>query len=108
MLEKKTIAKEGTDWNVFAMTNISEGCDFVTDLLQKYLDDIRVRSRDENFGKPLPSVLLRKTIKLSTIDDIIDDLSVKTISLKDEAEAHAKKIAEERRKQELADNIRRL
>jgi hypothetical protein len=97
MLEKKTITKKGGDWNVFAMTNISEGCDFVTDLLQRYLDDIRVRSRDEAFGTPKPSILLRKSIKLSSIDDIIDDLSQKTIQLRDEAEAHAKRIAEERR-----------
>lgn len=47
MLEKKMIAKKGDGWNVFAMTNISEGCDFVTELLEKYLEDIRVRHRDE-------------------------------------------------------------
>ena len=106
-LEKRTISKKNDGWSVFALTNITEGCDFVSNLLQRYLDDLRIRSRDEEFDS-LPSVLLRKSIKLKTIDDIIDDLSEKTITLKNEAEAHAKRIAEELRLKEIADNIRRL
>jgi hypothetical protein len=65
LLEHKNITKKGGDWNVFAMTSISEGCDFVTELLEKYLDDIRVRNRDEELNLDLPrAVILRRQIKL--------------------------------------------
>ena len=108
-LEKKSIARKNTDWNVFPLTSITEGCDFVTDLLQKYLDEIRVRSRDEMFGDKIPpSTLLRKNVRLGDINNIIDELSDKTVVLKNKAEAYAKKIAEEKRLKEIADNIRRL
>jgi hypothetical protein len=51
---------------------------------------------------------LRKQIKLSSIDEIIDNLSAKTMELKDKAEAFAKKIVEEKKLKEIADTIQKL
>jgi len=63
------------------MPDISEGCDFVTDLLYNYFEDLRVRKKVQEYGQPPTSVLLRKTVRLEDIDELIDDLSKKTVDL---------------------------
>lgn len=63
------------------MPDISEGCDFITDLLYSYFEDLRVRKKVQEFGSPPTSVLLRKGVRLGDIDNIIDDLSKTTVDL---------------------------
>jgi hypothetical protein len=53
-------------------------------------------------------VLLRKRVKLSSIDEIIDSLSEKTIELKDKAEAFSRKITEDKKTLEIVNNIRNI
>ena len=62
MLEKKNLMK--SDWVTVPPTDQTEGTDFVTPLMNAYLEDIRVRMKNDNFGEPPASVLLRKTVKL--------------------------------------------
>ena len=60
------------DWDPFPLYDITEGSDFVETLMTRYLDDIRVRKKEAEFGLPPPSVLLRKTVRLSEIDRMIE------------------------------------
>ena len=60
------------DWDPFPLYDISEGSDFTETLMKKYLEDIRVRKKEAEFGLPPPSVLLRKTVRLSEIDRMIE------------------------------------
>lgn len=69
-LNHKKLAKN--DWDPFPLYDITEGSDFVARLMTRYLDDIRVRKKEAEFGIPPPSVLLRKTVKLSEIDRMIE------------------------------------
>lgn len=62
------------DWDPFPLDDISEGADFVGDLFTKYMEDIRVRKKECEFGIPPPSVLLRKTIRLNDIDAMIEEV----------------------------------
>ena len=48
------------DWNVNPVYDITDGADFVTDLIKSYLDDIRVKQKELNFGDQPPSVVLRR------------------------------------------------
>ena len=106
MLEKKSMMLAG--WNTVPPVDQTAGTDFVTPLMEAYLEDIRVRSKEDQFDVPTASVLLRKTVKLQEIDVIIDDLASKTTALKSETEAYADFLAEEARLKEIADNTRRL
>jgi len=76
--------------------------------MQAYLDDIRVRTKEDEFGEPTSSVMLRKTVKLQAIDGIIDELAEKTTALKSETEAYADFLAEEARLKEIAESTRKL
>lgn len=76
--------------------------------MEAYLEDIRVRTKEDQFGEPTASVMLRKTVKLQAIDGIIDELAAKTTALKSETEAYADFLAEEARLKEIADTTRRL
>lgn len=73
-LMAKELAVSG--WDPFPMTKISDKrSDFVTDLFQRYLDDLRIRKRDVengNEGEPPASYNLRKTIKLNFIDGMVE------------------------------------
>lgn len=106
MLEKKSMMLAG--WSTVPPVDQTAGTDFVTPLMEAYLEDIRVRSKEDQFDVPTASVLLRKTVKLQEIDVIIDDLASKTTALKSETEAYADFLAEEARLKEIADNTRRL
>ena len=106
MLEKKNMMLAG--WNTVPPVDQTEGSDFITPLMESYLDDIRVRTKEDQFGEPTASILLRKTVKLQAIDGIIDELAAKTTALKSETEAYADFLAEEARLRDIADNTRRL
>jgi len=69
-LQMRELSKN--DWDPFPMTDLAENCDFVGELLQRYLDDIRVRKKHAEFGKPPPSALLRKYVRLDEIDKMIE------------------------------------
>ena len=86
-LDKKNI-KQG-DWDVFPMPDISAGCDFVTDLLYCYFEDLRVRKKLQDYGDPPTSVVLRKNVRLGDIDHLIDDISSKTVDLFSASEQYA-------------------
>jgi len=46
----------------------------VSELVQKYLDDIRIRENEANFGEPEASVVLRKSVLLGEINTIINNI----------------------------------
>ena len=62
MLEKKSMMLAG--WSTVPPVDQTAGTDFVTPLMEAYLEDIRVRSKEDQFDVPTASVLLRKTVKL--------------------------------------------
>lgn len=86
-LDKRNM-KQG-DWDVFPMPDITEGCDFVTDLFYSYFEDLRVRKKVQEYGSPPTSVLLRKNVRLGDIDLLIDELSKTTVDLVSETEKYA-------------------
>ena len=90
LLEYKELAKN--DWDPFPLTDIAEGSDFVGHLMDRYLEDIRVRKKEAEFGKPPPSVLLRKTVRLSEIDLMIEEVQEKSIGIATSAEEMAEKL----------------
>lgn len=106
MLEGKSLMLAG--WATVPPVEQSEGTDFVTPLMDAYLEDIRVRSKEDRFGVPPSSTLLRKTVKLQAIDGIIDELAAKTTALKSETEAYAERLAEEARLKDIAEATRKL
>ena len=69
-MNSKKLAKN--DWDPFPLLSISDGSDFTDSLMSRYLDDIRIRKKEAEFGLPPPSVLLRKTVRLSEIDRMIE------------------------------------
>jgi hypothetical protein len=71
------------------MPDITEGCDFVTDLFYNYFEDLRVRKKVQEYGSPPTSVLLRKNVRLGDIDLLIDELSKTTVDLVSETEKYA-------------------
>ena len=86
----KELAKN--DWDPFPLYDMAEGSDFVTSLFTRYLDDIRVRKKVAEFGIPPPSVLLRKTVRLSEIDLMIEEVQEKSIGIATSAEEMAEKL----------------
>jgi len=90
LLEYKELAKN--DWDPFPLYNISEGADFVSSLFKRYLDDIRIRKKEAEFGIPPPSVLLRKTVRLNEIDLMIEEVQEKSIGIAGSAEEMAEKL----------------
>jgi len=89
-LTHKELAKN--DWDPFPLYDMAEGSDFVTSLFTRYLDDIRVRKKVAEFGIPPPSVLLRKTVRLSEIDLMIEEVQEKSIGIATSAEEMAEKL----------------
>jgi hypothetical protein len=100
MLTKKHIMASG--WATTAPVDQTEGTDFVTSLLDAYLEDIRVRNKEDEFGDVPASILLRKRVKLNSIDEIIDELAARTTGLKSDAEAYEERLAEEARLKDIA------
>ena len=69
------------DWDPFPLTDVPPEADFVSDLFTRYLEDIRVRKKIAEWGRPPPAVMLRKTVRLSEIDRIIEEIQERTIGV---------------------------
>lgn len=68
------------DWNLVA-PNIA-GTDFVTDLLQDYVNDIKIRKdRSEAEGAPY-TVVVRKMIALHDATDLVEEIDKRTYVVK--------------------------
>ena len=55
--------------------------DFVNELLVRYLQDTKNRMKEKSFGNATPSMILRKCIKLTDIDDMVLECHVKSLDL---------------------------
>lgn len=82
--------------------------DFVNDLLTRYLTDIKGRMKAGAFGKATTSMLLRKCVKLSDIDLLVEECEIKSNALLSNADKLALKLAEEKRLKETKNNIKRI
>lgn len=60
------------------------------------------------FSPKCPSYFLRRNIRMSEIDNMVDENQGKVMELIAEAERIEKKMLEEERKRELAANIKKL
>lgn len=47
--------------------------DFVNELLVRYLQDTKNRMKEKSFGNATPAMILRKCIKLTDIDDMVEE-----------------------------------
>lgn len=92
-LMKRNIVDSG--WNPYPKPEISEGMDFVSDLLTKYVDDLMMRKKLGESEESPASVHLRKVVMLEEIDDIISVVQAKSEVLYEEAQKNAERLAEE-------------
>ena len=52
---------------------------FVQELMEKYIQEIKQKQKQGEFGRATPSMILRKCIKIEDIDYIVDDCIQKSI-----------------------------
>ena len=97
---------KGHDFQPFPLKDVQQ--DFVKDLLQKYLQDIKHRQKAGEFGRATAATLLRKCIRLDDIEVMIEELQRKSHDLLSAAERQALQLAEQQRQKELAENVQRL
>ena len=97
-----------SEYQVKPILNIQPGSDFITDLLERYLEDIRVREKEANFGEPSASTLLRKGVTLKEIDEIIENLQSKAVDLISNADKLSKKLAKEKALKEKQEIMKKL
>ena len=104
------LAKEivDTDWNPFAQTDITPNSNFISELMERFTEDLLVRQKEVNFGTPPPSTLLRKLVRLEDIHDLVGDLHVRTLGLHEESMKLANKLEEEARLKEIEETSKRL
>lgn len=85
----------GSDWNPFPLKDITEGSDFVSDLLTRYFAELNKRKQSQESGRQAVSVILRKSILLTEINDIMEAVQAKSIALAADAGKIAERLKEE-------------
>ena len=63
------------------MVDIQKGCNFVHNLLERYLVDLDARRKQDEAGVQPVSIALRKSIMLDEVESIIDNLAKKAAEL---------------------------
>ena len=82
--------------------------DLTSDLLYKYLQDIKTRVRAGDFGRATQAILLRKTTKLGDIDDVINDLHAKSKETMSKTEKKMKELAMKEKNEKTAKAVKKL
>ena len=91
------------DYNFEPM--IITGPDFVSDLLQKYLMDLKNRDGEKNFEQETFTGVMRRSVLLTDATVLIEDLNNKSLNLKTNL---AKKEAELAKRRNLEEHIARI
>ena len=81
LLEEKNIRSNEGDWVVVPNHDITPGFDFVTDIMESYLTELRVRKKEEMFWEHCQSFFLRRGICLNEIDLMVDETQSKILGL---------------------------
>ena len=81
MLLSKKIRKDEGDWTPNPPLMISKGFDFVSPIIDGYLTEMRVRKKEEMFGEKCDSFFLRRGIKMSEIDKMVETTQGSVIRL---------------------------
>jgi len=108
LLQEKNIRTDAGDWVVAPSHDITAGFDFVTDIMENYLTELRVRKKEEMFGEKCDSFFLRRAIRLGEIDLMVDETQSRILKLIANAQKIEKEILAEERKREIARNIKTL
>lgn len=93
-LKAKELTKGG-DWDPFPPVNLKNSVDFVSELLVRYLNDLSGRMKKDEQKNFETTGLLRKMVKLDTIDFLIMDIQTKATELISEASIIEQKLIEE-------------
>ena len=88
--------------------DITQGFDFVTEIMENYLTELRVRKKEEMFGEKCDSFFLRRAVRLGEIDLMVDVTQSRILKLVANAQKIEKEILAEERKREIARNIKTL
>ena len=72
LLEQKNIRTSEGDWCVAPLPNITQGFDFMTEIVESYLTELRVKKKEEMFGDKCETFFLRRGIRLNEIDLMIE------------------------------------
>ena len=108
LLQEKNIRTDAGDWVVAPSHDITEGFDFVTEIMENYLTELRVRKKEEVFGEKADSFFLRRAVRLGEIDLMVDVTQSRILKLVANAQKIEKEILAEERKREIARNIKSL
>ena len=73
MLLEKNIRIDQGDWTPKPMSNITPTFDFVTEMVEGYLNDLMVRKKEEKFGSYCDSFFLRRGVRLDEIDLMVEE-----------------------------------
>lgn len=98
--------KGNNDFMAYPLKDVDE--DFVTDLLYRYLQDVKQRVKAGEFGRANSATLLRKCIRLTDIDNIIVDLQKKSNNLLLNAGRLKLKLQQEAKQKEVRARINKL
>ena len=88
MSDLKKMELRGNDFQTAPKKKVD--VDFVEDLNYKYLQDLKLRKVQTEFGRATPCVTLRKAVKLGEIDDLVNDCQVASDTILRDAELRQK------------------
>ena len=70
---------KGNDFQSFPLKDVQH--EFVTDLLTKYIQDIKHRMKQGEYGRATSTTLLKKCVKLEDIEFLVEDCYSKADNL---------------------------
>lgn len=97
---------KGNDFYPIGLKDVNE--DFVGELLFKYLQDLKNRMKMQSLSNQTTSIILRKCVKLTDLDRVIDDTMKKCDDLKITADKLSVNLKKQMKLNSIKDNITRI